>query len=167
MNVVKNVRAEFLFPVIKELIEEGQIVSFSVTGTSMVPFLREHIDSVEVNKVDFADIIRGDIVVTARIDGSYVMHRILKKNKASYYLIGDAQRWPEGPHKAHEVIGRVKAVWRSGRYIECSNFWWRTFSSLWLILRPFRYSIFRGYGKVKRISKVLNFGIEKKEIHNM
>ena len=151
VNKVNRIKSEALFPVIIELIKNNQRARLTVTGNSMSPFLKEGRDTVEFSAVDFSQIHRGDIVLIKRKCGYYVMHRVYKKAKDSFYMVGDAQQWIEGPLYPEQLIAIVTKVWRKGREIDCNNVIWKLLSHIWLILRRFRYLIFGVYARVKRI----------------
>ncbi|HWP97017.1 MAG TPA: S24/S26 family peptidase [Syntrophomonadaceae bacterium] len=157
MGQVSKIKAVDLFPFISELIEGGKSARILVSGSSMTPFLRDQTDSVEFSKVSFTDIARGDIVLIQRVDGAYVMHRVYRKRRDCFYIIGDAQEWIEGPLNPDQLVALVTAIWRKDKRIPCSNLVWRLLCKLWLYLRPFRYFIFRVYGflrrRIKRIKK--------------
>lgn len=153
MSEVRRVKAASIFPFISELFELGQSVKLPVSGDSMNPFLHDGIDSVELTKGSFEQISRGDIVMIQRTDGSYVMHRVIKKKADSIYMVGDAQQWIEGPLYREQLVAVVTAIWRQNKRISCSNKWWRFLSWLWLWLRPFRYFIFRVNRNMKKLLK--------------
>lgn len=155
MRDVKKIKAKDLFPFISEIIEQGQSARILVSGSSMYPFLRDEIDSVELVQADFAALKRGDIVMIRRTTGDYVMHRIIKKEADCFYMVGDAQEWIEGPIQPNQVIAAVPSVWRKDKQIDCSNWWWRLLTGLWLRLRPWRNLILRVYGKLSRIKNGL------------
>ncbi|MGE5403943.1 MAG: S24/S26 family peptidase [Candidatus Saccharibacteria bacterium] len=151
MREVTRVKAAELFPLISELIQQGQSARLVVSGSSMYPFLRDGIDSVELVKGNFDDLKRGDIVMIQRLDGTYVMHRIIKKDKDSFVMVGDAQEWLEGPISREQMVAVVTAIWRKEEKISCSSTGWKLLSELWLILLPFRYFILRVFNKLSRI----------------
>lgn len=153
MYGIKKVKANGLFPLVSDLLENGQDVRLPVTGDSMYPFLRDSIDSVEFAKGSFEDVSRGDIVLIQRTTGAYVMHRILLKKADCFYMVGDAQQWIEGPLYPDQIIAVVSAIWRKERRISCSNNWLRCLSKTWLLLRPFRYFILRCFRVLTRILK--------------
>ena len=93
MCEIKFVKSVDMFPVVKEILNKSISVSITVTGMSMYPFLRENIDSVELSDASFMSICRGDIVLILRKNGDYVLHRVLRKEKNNFYIIGDAQQW--------------------------------------------------------------------------
>lgn len=153
MQKLKLVKSELIFPVIKEILDKGTSARITVTGMSMYPFLRENIDSVELSKVEFSDICRGDIVMALRDSNEYVMHRVIKVEKKCFYIVGDAQQRIEGPLSSNQIIAKITAMWRKDKKIESSNIWWNLLSKSWLILLPFRGFIIKSYGKLKRLRK--------------
>lgn len=142
--------AASIFPLITELFEHGKNSRIAVSGSSMYPFLRDRIDSVELTKGSFERLSVGDIVLIKRTDGSYVMHRIYKTKKDCFFMVGDAQQWIEGPLYPEQLIAVVTAVWRHEKRILCSNRWWRLLSGFWLNLLPFRHLIFYVYRKIRK-----------------
>jgi signal peptidase I len=158
MCEVRQIKAHTLFPLIMELIEKGQSAKISVSGTSMLPLLRNEIDSVELSKGCFDNIKRGDIVMAKRLDGAYVMHRVIKKNEDSFFIVGDAQQWIEGPLKPEQLVAVVKTIWRENQKISCDNLFWRFLSGLWLLIRPHRHFLFKVYGRARSIRNKITKG---------
>lgn len=151
MSELRLVKAKGLFPVIGELLDNGQSARIIVTGTSMYPFLRDGIDSVELSRTSFYDIQRGDIVMILRDNGQYVMHRVFRKEEDCFYMVGDAQQLIEGPLRPEQLVAVISAVWRRERRVECSNMMWKLLSILWMGLLPFRSLIIRTYGRLRRV----------------
>ena len=145
MCEVIYIKSENIFPVINEILDRGNSVRITVTGKSMYPFLREKIDSVELFPGNFNSIGIGEIVMIQRDSGEYVMHRLLKKEKDCFYILGDAQLWVEGPVRPEQLTAVVKAIWRNNKKIKCSNILWRILSLIWLNMFPFRKVIFKVY----------------------
>ena len=58
-------------------------------GTSMLPLLRQGIDS--VNLVSPNDIKKNDILLYKRASGQFVMHRAIKIKGDEYIMCGDNQ----------------------------------------------------------------------------
>jgi signal peptidase I len=154
MHKIRHIQSNKLFPVIQDLLKSGMGTKITVTGMSMYPFLRENIDSVELSASSFDSIHYGDIVLILRQSGEYVLHRVVRKKENLFYMIGDAQQWTEGPLHPKQLIAVVTSVWRKDKRIECSNFWWRTLSLVWLKLIPFRYFLIRAYRCTRKIGKI-------------
>jgi len=156
MYKVNRLKSREMFPLVKEIIESGKSVRIMVTGMSMYPFLREGIDSVELTKPNYQKLRRGDIVLIVRDNGQYIMHRVLKKEKDCFYIVGDAQQWVEGPLRPDQLFASVTAVWRKEKYIDCSRVWWRMLTGIWMYLLPFRYIIIKSYIRIRKIAQKLN-----------
>lgn len=150
MCEIRNIKSEIMFPVIEEIMNKGVRVRITVTGMSMYPFLRENKDSVELSEIDFARIRIGDILLIQMESGQYILHRVIRKKRRSFYLNGDAQKTIEGPLKPEQIIAKAEAVWRENRYIACSDIRWRILSFLWRMLFPVRYLIIQIYWKISR-----------------
>lgn len=150
MQKLKRVKSENIFPVIKEILDEGKSARITVTGMSMYPFLRENIDSVELSKANISNIRRGDIVMILRDSNVYVMHRVIKVEESCFYMVGDAQEDIEGPLRYDQVFAKVTSVWRKDKKVDVSNVWWNFISNLWMVLLPFRSSIITSYKRLRR-----------------
>lgn len=150
MSVVKLVKAADMFPLVQEIFENGGSARITVTGMSMYPFLRDGKDSVELAKTDFSKIRRGDIVLALRNNGQYFLHRIYKKNEDSFFMMGDAQTWIDGPYMPNQLIAIVTKIWRQDKIIECSSFGWRVISNIWRLLKPVRRIMLRIIGGIER-----------------
>lgn len=123
--------------VLRELAEEGRVVSMLIAGSSMSPFLCHKRDYIYFTKPD-RELRRGDMVFYQRDTGQYVMHRIYKRKKDDYYMVGDAQTQIEGPLRRDQIFARIIKVKRKGRIIEPGNFWWEFFEHVWIRIIPLR-----------------------------
>jgi hypothetical protein len=151
MFEIINVKSKDVFPLIQELLLLDKKIRLTVTGTSMYPFLRANIDSVELYHKDFCQVYIGDIVLVVRKNKEYVLHRVLHKKKDCFYIVGDAQEWIEGPLNPEQLIAVVSSVWRRNKIIKCSSIYWRLLTLIWIELRPFRYFIINSYGRLRRL----------------
>ena len=95
--------------VLRELAEEGKVVSMLITGSSMSPFLCHNRDYIYFTRPD-RELRRGDMVFYQRDTGQYVMHRIYKKKPDGYYMVGDAQTQIEGPLRREQIFARIVKV---------------------------------------------------------
>lgn len=130
--------------VLRELAGEGRVVSMLVVGSSMSPFLCHKRDYIYFTKPD-RELRRGDMVFYQRDTGQYVMHRIYKRKKDDYYMVGDAQTQIEGPLRRDQIFARIIKVKRKGRIIEPGNFWWEFFEHVWIRIIPMRKVIEKLY----------------------
>lgn len=130
--------------VLRELAGEGRVVSMLIAGSSMSPFLCHNRDYIYFTKPD-RELRRGDMVFYQRDTGQYVMHRIYKRKKDDYYMVGDAQTQIEGPLRGDQIFARIIKVKRKGRIIEPGNFWWEFFEHVWIRIIPLRKVIEKLY----------------------
>ena len=130
--------------VLRELAGEGRVVSMLIAGSSMSPFLCHNRDYIYFTKPD-RELRRGDMVFYQRDTGQYVMHRIYKRKKDGYYMVGDAQTQIEGPLRRDQIFARIIKVKRKGRIIEPGNFWWEFFEHVWIRIMPLRKVIEKLY----------------------
>ena len=130
--------------VLRELAEEGRVVSMLIAGSSMSPFLCHNRDYIYFTRPD-RELRRGDMVFYQRDTGQYVMHRIYKKKSDSYYMAGDAQTQIEGPLRRDQIFALIIKVKRKGKIIRPGNFWWEFFEHVWIRIIPLRKVVEKGY----------------------
>ncbi len=153
MHNLRTIKSEELFPAIKELLDNNQKVRITVTGDSMMPFLREDIDSVELSATDFDSLRFGQITLIRRTNGLYILHRLIHKKRDCFYIAGDAQYWIEGPVYPHQLIAVVSNLWRGNRQISPSNILWKTLSFIWWLRLPAFRILRRPYRLLKKVYK--------------
>lgn len=147
---MKAIDNNILFPMLKELIEQGKTVQIVVSGSSMNPFLIHHRDLVLVKSLE-GNLKSGDIALYQRENGAYVLHRVHHvDSEGKLYMIGDAQTEIEGPLDVDCVFGIVCKVRRKGRWMTAESFWWKFFEKVWIRLVPFRRWIMGMYRIITR-----------------
>ena len=134
---VKTVDTQTFLDAVKEMVREGRDVPVTITGNSMSPFLVHGRDRVLLSRIT-RPLQKGDMVLYQRKGGQYVMHRIYKRKKDDYYMVGDAQTQIEGPLRRDQIFARIIKVKRKGRIIEPGNFWWEFFEHVWIRIIPLR-----------------------------
>lgn len=151
MGEIIYIKASQMVPVIREMINIGAVVRITVTGMSMYPFLRDSKDGVELRQTNIAELMPGDIVLVEREKEEYILHRIIKKRKDCFYMMGDGQKMMEGPIYYKDIIGKVTVVWRDNHKISCSDYRWKVLSEIWRRLKPFRYTMINNYRRIVRL----------------
>ena len=136
--------------VLRELAEEGRVVSMQIAGSSMSPFLCHRRDYIYFTRPE-EELKRGDMVFYQRDSGQYVMHRIWKVRPEGYYMVGDAQTQIEGPLRREQIFARIVRVKRKGRILEPGDFWWEFFEHIWVRLIPARRLIVKSYSIISRV----------------
>ncbi len=133
--------------IMREQVEAGKTGSFPVSGNSMSPFLIHGRDTVYFSKPTRA-LKRGDIVFFRRDDGSYVMHRIYKRDTDGFYIIGDNQTEMEGPVRDDRIFAIVTRAKRKGKLITPASPLWFIFAHIWINMIPFRHAVIDLYTRV-------------------
>lgn len=141
MHNIKNIKSAELFPAVTDLLEHGHSVKLTVTGNSMMPFLREDIDSIELSIIPFSNLHFLQIPLIKRENGQYILHRLVLKRKNSFYIAGDAHSWVEGPVLPCQLVAVVSGIWRKDSFIDPHSFIWYVASLFWWLRLPVRYSI--------------------------
>ena len=134
-------------PVLIDLVNQGESVSLTITGSSMTPFLVHGRDQIRFQKPD-RPLKRGDMAFFQRRNGDYIMHRVLRVSDDGYYFVGDGQQVIEGPIAPEQIFGRITQVCRKGKWIGPGNFWWDFFAGAWLTLLPCRPFLRKLYGLI-------------------
>ena len=145
MSEPKIVDIHAYMPVLLDLLEQGQTVCLTVTGSSMVPFLVHGRDQIRFQKPN-RPLARGDMAFFRRRNGDYIMHRICQTDERGYHFVGDNQQSIEGPIAPEQVFGLITQVYRKGTWIGPGDFWWDFFAGPWLTLLPCRPLLRKIYG---------------------
>jgi len=157
MYKVIRTKASDIFPIVQEIFQNSDSnVCITVKGNSMYPFLRDGIDEVEMSRAEFPDVKKLDIVLARRLTGEYVLHRVIKKDENCFYMLGDAQRYIEGPFHPEQLQAVVKSVRRRKKRISCDSPLWLLLSWIWMLCLPIRHYIIkipRIPGKIRKLVK--------------
>lgn len=89
-------------------------------GKSMMPLLREGVDSVLLTELS-NEPKKNDIVVYKRSSGELVMHRIVKIKGQQYVMCGDNHSELEYGITRDDILAKVKGVYRADTYIDIEN----------------------------------------------
>lgn len=138
-------------PLIQEQLVRGQTVRFSPRGTSMLPMLRQGLDTVTLSPAP-ERLRKFDLPLYRRENGQYVLHRVIRAGSA-YTCMGDNQFAPEPGVGHDQVIALVTAFSRDGReYSVHSPAYW-FYCRLWHFSRPVRRLWRRGRSLLRRLKK--------------
>lgn len=143
MNRVIKAKSKDVFDIMDYLFDNGKTLWIVISGMSMYPFLRESLDMVELKRAEISDIKKGDIVLIKRLTDEFVLHRVVRKNKSEFYIMGDAQQWLEGPISGKQLKAVVININRNNKVISCDSFLLKALVRLWFIVRPIRYKLIR------------------------
>lgn len=147
----RHVMLDELMPIITEKLENGNTVTFSPRGISMLPMLRQGIDTVTLSPVK-GKLRKYDLPLYKRDDGKYVLHRIVKADEF-YTCIGDNQFAFEKGLRHDQMIAVVTKFTRSGKEHSVSELSYKVYCVFWHYSRSFRHLWRRAVNKLKRIIK--------------
>lgn len=118
---------------IERCIKEIGYAVAPITGTSMLPLLKEGRDRAELVSSDRIQLKKGDIVLYKKNDGTLVLHRIIKAcQEDAFTLLGDHQiKNPETVNR-NQIIAVAKGFFISGNYIDEKTRWYRIYKRIWL-----------------------------------
>ena len=153
MNQNNNAQPRFaameeLMPLIREQLASGSHVCFSPQGVSMLPMLRQGIDTVVLSPLP-ARLKKYDLPLYQRTDGKYILHRIIKAGE-TYTCMGDNQFIPEPGLDHSQMIAVVTSFTRNGREIAVTNPGYRLYCRFWHYSRPLRRFWRRGMNFLRR-----------------
>ena len=148
---IDNFRLDDLMPLIRESLQDGRSVVFSPRGTSMLPLLRQGIDSVRLAPLS-GKLKKYDLPLYQRTGGQYVLHRIVDVGD-TYTCIGDNQFQFEHNVRHEQMIAVVSHVIRGKRVISVSSFGYRMYCRYWHHSRSMRRFLNACKFKLRRLIK--------------
>lgn len=143
--------AKHFFPLVIEQLEEGRKVRFIVSGSSMMPWIVNNRDSVELVSVHGMKLKKGDIILFQPLKGKYILHRIIKVYPEGYATMGDGNFYPDGYTAKETVIAKVVSIYRKGKKIDCESKKWKLVFRLWMLLYPVRRYLIKILGLIGRL----------------
>jgi len=124
-------------PLLRERLEQGQSVRFSPRGTSMLPMLRQGLDTVILSPLPERKLKKYELPMYQRKNGQYVVHRIVKVEE-TYTCIGDNQFQKEPGVKHEQMIALVTGFTRGGTEHSVEELSHRFYCRFWHYTRPIR-----------------------------
>ncbi|MBR5333796.1 MAG: hypothetical protein IKV33_03565 [Alistipes sp.] len=122
------------FAEVDRLLVAGESVTIKVQGVSMMPLLRDGVDSVVLRRHVDEDIKLGAVMFFC-YRGKWFMHRLCRIDGDVLYFAGDGNYRQWECVCRTDVKGVVTAVVsKSGRVKGCDSLSWRVRSKMWLML---------------------------------
>ncbi len=152
MNITEHFAPmDSLMPLFREQLEAGKSIRFAPRGISMLPMLRQGVDSVILSPLP-DKLKKYDLPLYQRKSGQYVLHRIVKVGE-TYTCMGDNQFDPE-PGLAHpQMIAVVTGFYRGNRLWRVTNPFYQLYCRFWHYSRPVRHFWRRGLAWLRRHCK--------------
>ena len=125
-----------LMPLFRERLAAGQKVRFSPRGISMLPMLRQGIDTVTLSPLP-EKLKKYDLPLYRRADGKYILHRIVEAGD-TYTCIGDNQFVYETGLYHGQMIALVTSFTRGGKEYSVTDWRYLLYCRFWHHSRPAR-----------------------------
>lgn len=137
---VRRLPMEQFGPILEEQIRSGA-ASLPVTGSSMLPMLREGRDIVLLVPVEGVP-RRGDVLFYRRMNGQYVLHRLIRMEDENTCLCCGDNQWQRELLPLSCVLARVERVRRAGKQYDLNTCKiYRLYATIWTALFPVRRPI--------------------------
>ena len=131
---------------IREVLASGGEFRLYPHGSSMLPLLRQGIDSVALRSLNRPP-EKFDILFYQRSDGSYVLHRVKEVTPKGLTMWGDNQTMLEFGVSCDQIIGCATRIFRGETELDCQSITYRAYLRLWQfkairrILLPIAYHL--------------------------
>ena len=147
----KNVQLDQLMPLFRERLEKGQTVRFMPRGVSMLPMLRQGIDSVVLSPLP-DKLKKYDLPLYQRENGQYILHRIVGVGE-TYTCLGDNQFQKEYGLKHEQMIGLVTEYYRGDKHRSVTDLRYKLYCRVWYRGRYLYRFAYRCKCRLKRLFK--------------
>lgn len=118
---------------IERSIKELGYAVVPITGTSMLPLLKEGRDLVELEPCSQERLKKGDVVLYKKNDGTLVLHRIIKTENGEFFtVLGDHQFKNAERVNKNQIIAVARGFFIKGRYVNEKTQWYRLYKKIWL-----------------------------------
>lgn len=145
---IKEFSLEQMMPLIQERLTAGQSVRFSPKGISMLPMLRQGVDSVVLSPVP-KKLKKYDLPLYQRPDGKFILHRVVSVGD-TYTCIGDNQFQFEQGVSHDCVVAVVTAFYRGDRLWNTDDWLYQLYCRFWHYSRAVRHFKRRGIRWLRR-----------------
>lgn len=157
---LRYIPLDTLMPLVRESLAAGQDVRFYPRGVSMLPMLRQGVDSVVLSSVK-GSLTRHDIPLYQRDNGSYVLHRIVRAERTVtaeapvYTCCGDHQFALEPGIRHDQVIAVVSGFYRADHFVPITHPRYRLYCAVLQNTRSLRHFRWKCIGFARRIKRRL------------
>lgn len=106
---------------VEEQLKSQNTASFLTRGVSMYPLLRTHKDIVVIGKAEHPLKVGEAPLYKVKGAKNLVLHRIITIAPDGTYIIRGDNTYKKEYVPKENVVGVMKAVYRSGKYIDCAT----------------------------------------------
>ena len=106
-------------------------------GTSMLPLLRERIDTVKLIAPN--NLKKHDVVLYMRNDKTLVLHRIIRIKGDLFTMCGDNQFMLEKNVKRSQIIAVMEGFYKGEEYFPCTDKNYQKYVKKIILKRPLKH----------------------------
>ena len=159
---LNTVSTKNLLPFLREMLDMGKEIRLTVTGNSMFPLLRNGRDSVLLKKTE--QVKKPQVVLYLGENDEVILHRIIKKTKQGFMILGDNQTHIDGPIPPERILAVLTGFYRGEDYFSAQTWWYKLYGHIWSMAGPLRSTLvpvaIKIGSKIKRLEK-------RKKAHEM
>jgi len=145
----RMISGEELMPLIRERLAAGQTIHYlPFRGVSMLPMLRQGVDSVELAPLP-PKLKKYDLPVYQYPSGKYVMHRVVDVREDHYLCLGD-NTYEYEKISPEQMLAVVSAFKRGEKRIPVTNPAYRLYCRIWCGSFPLRKFLKRAKSWLRR-----------------
>ncbi|MBO7249102.1 MAG: S24/S26 family peptidase [Bacteroidales bacterium] len=137
------------FAEVESHLSEGRSVVIPVKGYSMLPFIRDGRDSVELVRCEGLKV--GDIALAKLGNGHFVLHRVWEIDGEKVVLMGDGNIAGKEICRCTDIIGIASKIFRGKRVIDCTSAPYLRNVKIWRKLLPIRRYILAIYRRLIKL----------------
>ena len=135
----------------EEFLEQNGFMTYSNTGVSMMPLLKQGRDLFTVQKKGNARCKKYDVVLYRRPPSSYVLHRIIQVREKDYVILGDNCINKEYGITDDDIIGVMTKYVHNGKEYTVKDLNYRMYSWIWVNFAPVRIFLKKLKNKLGRL----------------
>lgn len=118
----EQMRLEDALPLMEAAFSAGASFRFFQRGTSMLPMLRQGIDSVSIVSPQKREAKVGEVILYRRKNGAFVLHRAIDlQSDGKFICRGDNQGVIERDVSPDSVIGVLEGYYRDDKWISADD----------------------------------------------
>ena len=158
----KEVRLTEMWPLMAEQLKAGKKVRFAPKGISMLPMIRQNLDTVVITSPP-KRLRKYDLTLYRRENGQFVLHRVVGIDRdGSYIMCGDNQYAREYGITDKNILAVAEGYYRGDEYIACTDKKYLKYSKKQVRKQLMRRHLVRVKQLIKRMIRVFYAKNEKK-----
>lgn len=127
---------EIFFEVVIKTLRSGENVIIPMRGFSMLPYLKDGRDSVQLQPIDAQRLKRMDIVLF-KLNNQYILHRFIGRKNGFLHMHGDGMLGKGEYCRSEDVYAKATVIITDhSKLTYTTSFHFRLKSNIWLLLRP-------------------------------